>query len=155
MEKMENKFVAMMALFLVAAFIPWIWLIQTYGLYNIPHYDLTMWIFMELYLVIVGVVFLGILLLAVDGEEDKPKQKMKTVKVNGKPKQKEKTPAAQKKKAHVKSSEKAARKPEKPKKAVKPESDGSYVEEPLPGSDEKVENGDVEYPAEWDERRFE
>lgn len=139
MRKMKNKFAAMMLIFIFIALVPWIWLSNEYGLTNIPHYNIQMWIFMELYALICGLVFIGIVVIAYsDGEDEPPRRKRKK---NG-------SSAAQKK--TTKKTQK------KPKKSSKKSNDGSYVDQPLPGKDEKVENGSgVEYPAIWDEKRFE
>lgn len=75
---------------IVAALIPWIWLSSTYGLQNIPHYDLVMWIFMELYALILLIVVGGILVIF--GGSDEPQKK----------KPKKKSSAAQKKKSKTK-----------------------------------------------------
>ena len=142
---MKNSFVVVMLAFIIAALIPWMWLSNEYGLNNIPHYDIQMWIFMELYALIVGITGLGIVLVALDGE-DKPKRKHKTitVKKSTKPKQKTKT---------IKEKTKSKQKTKAEKKAA---ADGSYLEPSvLPGTDEKTENGAVVYPAAWDEEVFE
>ena len=138
--KLKNKFVAVMMIFIIIALIPWIWLNQEYGMNNIPHYDLQMWVFMELYALISGIIGLGITLIALSDGESEPQPKMKR-RSNGN--NKKRKPAAEKK-AHVKSSEK------KPRKKVQKKNDGSYSEE-----DVKLPAGEVEYPAEWDERNFE
>ena len=138
--KLKNKFVAVMMIFIIIALIPWIWLNQEYGMNNIPHYNLMMWVFMELYALISGMIGLGITLIALSDEESVPQPKMKR-RSNGN--NKKRKPAAEKK-AHVKSSEK------KPRKKAQKKNDGSYSEE-----DVKLPAGEVEYPAEWDERNFE
>ena len=136
--RLKNKFVAVMMVFIIVALIPWIWLSQEYGLTNIPHYNLVMWIFMELYALIFGLIGLGITLIALsDGEEEPQRMKRRS---NGN--NKKRKPAAEKK-AHVKSSEK------KPRKKVQKKPDGSYSED-----DVKLPAETVEYPAEWDEREF-
>jgi len=155
---LKNSFVVVMLAFIIAALIPWMWLSNEYGLNNIPHYDIQMWIFMELYALIVGITGLGIVLVALDGE-DKPKRKHKTitVKKSTKPKQKtktikEKTKSKQKTKT-IKEKTKSKQKTKAEKKAA---ADGSYLEPSvLPGTDEKTENGAVVYPAAWDEEVFE
>lgn len=133
--KMKAKFALVMMLFITVAFIPWIWISNQYGgLNSIPHYDLTMWIFMELYALICAVFFTGIaVLMFADGEEE-PKEKPKPQKPrkrsgNGANKQQPKKKTQKK----------------KPQKSRKPEA---------PGVDQPGEPG-VEYPKEWDEREFE
>lgn len=150
MEKLKkNKFVAVMIIFLIAAFVPWMWIIQEHGLTNIPHYDLTMWIFMELYALICVILLFGVIAFVISGDEDKPKKEMKAVKDNNKQKQKKKSPDAQKKPEKKKT---APIKSRKPKKDEIP--DGSYVE-PSEQAARKENETEVEYPGVWDERRFE
>ena len=129
---MKNKFVAVMIIFFICALAPWIWLSQEFGLANIPHYPLTMWIFMELYALIAGIIGLGITLIALSNGEDEPKKK-KRKKSNGKKKPR---------KAHVKSSEKKKWAETKKVKTIK------VRKLPEPKPDE------IFYPAEWDEREF-
>ena len=67
----KKIFAAMMFIFVIAAFfIPWIWLNQTYGMENIPHDDLTMWIFMMLYVLIAALIFLGIVVIGFSQKEE-------------------------------------------------------------------------------------
>jgi len=143
---MKEKVLAVgIIIFIVAAVIPWIYLQQQYGLTNIPHYDLTMWIFMMLYFLICTIVLFGFILLIVSWEEapksrekKKPEKKLR-VKRNDK---------GETKTVKVK----AKRKPEKKKK------EDAITEEEAPA--ELQENGteqleQIEYPAEWDEVDFE
>jgi len=136
--KLKNIFVAVMVIYVIIALIPWIWLSQEYGLTNIPHYNLMMWVFMELYALIAGMIGLGITLIALSDGESEPQQMKRRSNGNNK----KRKPAAEKK-AHVKSSEK------KPRKKAQKKNDGSYSEE-----DVKLPAEEVEYPAEWDERDF-
>ena len=122
--------------FIVAAVIPWIYLQQQYGLTNIPHYNLTMWIFMMLYFLICAIVLFGFILLVVSWEEEPKSRKKK--KPEKKPRlKKERKPRAPKKKTQVKD---------------------EITEEEAPA--ELQENGieeleQIEYPAEWDEEEYE
>ena len=68
----KKIFAAMMIIFVIAAFIPWIWLNQTYGMENIPHYDLTILIFTMLYGLIATLIFLVIIVIGFSRKEEEP-----------------------------------------------------------------------------------
>lgn len=135
---MKNKFVLVIGCYLVLALSPLIMLSQKPGLSNIPHYNLQMWIFLELYALIAGLIGLGIIMVALaDGEEEPVQKKRKHNGTNprsgnGTNKQLKK----KERKLHVKHSEK----PQKPRKPRKPAA---------------KKEGAVETPAEWKERDFE
>ena len=66
----KKIFAAIMFIFVIAAFfIPWIWIIQTYGMENIPHYDLTMWIFEAVFGILILLLFIGISLIVLSFPE--------------------------------------------------------------------------------------
>ena len=152
---MKGKVLAVgIIIFIVAAVIPWIYLQQQYGLTNIQHYDLTMWIFMMLYFLICTIVLFGFILLIVSWEEA-PKSREKK-----KPEKKLRV------KKEKKTGSKKGQPQEKPK--VEPMFSDKEVaaaigkvhptEEEAPA--ELQENGteqlrQIEYPAEWDEEEFE
>jgi len=148
MERMNNKITAVMIIFIIAALSPWLWLSQTFGMGNIPHDDLVMWIFMELYCIIAGLVFLGIVLIGIsmDGDEEKPKRKRKNG--NGK----KRISAAREKRSLETVKKVPTKKPSKPKKNTE-NGEGSYSDEEMQLPAEN--GGSVEYPAEWDEELFE
>lgn len=138
----KKIFAAMMIIFVIAVFIPWIWLIQTFGMENIPHYDLTMWIFIMLYGLIATLIFLGIVVIgfSLKEEEPKPKRKRKTVKQKPKPKPKTK----------------ASKKNDIPKeKQVIEEEAPAELQENGTEQLEQIEKETVEYPAEWETEKFE
>lgn len=129
---MKKALIGALLIFFVAAVIPWIYLNQEYGMHNIPHYDLTMWIFMELYILICGLVLIGII-AAFSGEEE-PRRKKPEKKLRLKKEKKPKKPRAPKKKTQVKE---------------------ETTEEEAPAELQDKPGEPVEYPAEWDEEEFE
>ena len=126
----KKIFAAMMIIFVIAAFIPWIWLIQTYGMENIPHYDLTMWIFMMLYGLIAALMFLGIVVIGFSLKWEEPveiiegdESHSETIEVEEPAEETVETPVEE------------------------------LTEEEAPAELQTEEA--VEHPAEWDERDFE
>lgn len=122
---MKKIIFAVLIICVIVASVPWIWLESTYGLTNIPHYNLTMWIFMELYGILLLLILAGVLLVssALIGEEE---------------------PERRERKLRVKQSEEPKTEEEAPDELQEDVvEDGSYTDPP------------VEYPAVWDKEDFE
>lgn len=128
---MHKITVAALLIYVGVIFVPWVWLSNTYGMTNIPHYNLVMWIFMELYFIIAGLGFLAVLLIGVRvnaEEEPEPRKRRKTRRRLEKPV-----------KVEPSSEEETQKEPETEEEAGE---DGSYMDP------------SVEYPAVWDEEDF-
>jgi hypothetical protein len=145
--KLKNKFVVVVIVFIVAGLTPWIWLSNEYGLYNIPHYDLVMWIFMELYALIFMLLFGGVVVLMyADGDEQPIKRK--------------RVSAAEKKAMIEYAHDRKKERDSEPQPEIEQIKQISEVAKKINGNGYDHEDGSyelppVEYPAEWDQRRFE
>ena len=128
---MRKLIVAVLLVYIGMISAPWIWLENTYGIHNIPHYDLTMWIFMMLY-GLIGLFMFGLFLIlnATRDEEPEPRKRIR------KPRKPEKT-------------EEPGTEEEAPEEL--------QVEAPELGELLEKQHNDktVEHPAEWDEEDFE
>ena len=155
----KKIFAAMMIIFVIAAFIPWIWLIQTYGMENIPHYDLTILIFTMLYGLIATLIFLGIVVVGFSLKEEEPppfeyetKRKTKTVKQKPKPKPKPKTL-----KENGKPTEKQVTEEEAPAElqVEAPELSEMNIDDQEPQEQKDRKASEIQPPAIWQEEEFE